>query len=85
MDIISYNQFEIDSYLNRLLIKSGFDKNAKLTRYISKITVQYDRYKESYNFPTKYKGRNNFKTLFFNLNHFRIQFCLQTSLYKDKF
>ena len=59
MDIISYNQFEIDSNLNKFLRRSGFDKNPKLTRYISKLFDQYDRYKESYNFPTireKYKG-----------------------------
>ena len=61
MDIISYNQFEIDSNLNKFLSRSGFDKNPKMTRYISKLSDQYDRYKESYNFPTKYMGRNNFK------------------------
>ena len=68
MDIISYNQFEIDSKMARSMsklykrfYKTAFDKNPKLTRYISKLSDQYDRYKETYNFPTKYKGRTNFK------------------------
>ena len=79
MDIISYNQFEIDSKMARSMsklykrfYKTAFDKNPKLTRYISKLSDQYDRYKESYNFPTKYKGRTNFKKSIFNLIYFRI-------------
>ena len=95
MDVISYNQFETDTKIDRKLSmllelhkQSGFDKNPKLTRYISKLSDQYDRYKETYNFPTKYKGSINFKKFqisFLNLIHFRTQFCLQTSLCKDKF
>ena len=71
MDIISYNQFEIDSNLNKFLSRSGFDKNPKMTRYISKLSDQYEIYKESYNFPTireKYKGeylkKKHFSTWF---------------------
>ena len=79
MDVISYDQVETDTKIDKklsmvleLLGKSGFDKNPKLTRYISKLSDQYDRYKETYNFPTKYKGRINFKKYIFNLIHFRI-------------
>ena len=50
-----------------LLGKSGFDKNPKLTRYISKLSDQYDRYKETYNFLTKNKGSINFKKFHFLL------------------
>ena len=61
MDIISYNREEIDSKLAKTLsYKLGFDKNPTLTRYISKLSNQYNSYKERYVFPTIYKGKNNF-------------------------
>ena len=63
MDVISYDQFEIDSKMSRsisklyeILDKTAFDKNPSLTRYISKLSDRYNKYKETYNFPTKYKG-----------------------------
>ena len=63
MDVISYDQFEIDSKMARsisklyeILDQTAFDKNPSLTRYISKLSDRYNKYKETYNFPTKYKG-----------------------------
>ena len=63
MDVISYDQFVIDSKIARSISKlyerfydSAFDKNPSLTRYISKLSDKYNKYKETYNFPTKYKG-----------------------------
>ena len=61
MDIISYNKEEIDSKLQTWQLKQGFDKNPTLTRYISKLSDQYNKYKLSYKFPTKYKGKNDFE------------------------
>ena len=66
MDIISYSQFEIDSKIRinwnifNNVFKYEYDKNPRLTRYLSKLSDQYNRYKETYKFPTKYKGMNNF-------------------------
>ena len=60
MDIISYNEFEIDSKLQTWRHKRGFDENLTLTRYISKLSDQYNKYKASYNFPTKYKSKEHF-------------------------
>ena len=50
MDIISYDKEKID-----LEIK----KNPSLTKYISKLSKQYNEYKGKYVFPTKYKGIYN--------------------------
>ena len=50
LDIISYNEYEIYSKLNRFV---NFDGNPKLTRYISKLSSQYNNYKGFYNFPTR--------------------------------
>ena len=54
LDIISYNEFEVDSKLNRFV---QFDSNPKLSKYISKLSTLYNRYKGTYKFPTKLKGR----------------------------
>ena len=56
MDVISYDKEEIDSDFIR-----KFKKNPQLTRYISKLSDQYNKYKGKYVFPTKYKGMNEFK------------------------
>ena len=64
MDVISYNQVEIDLKVSGKIFKGyklvdqkiHFDKNPTLTRYISKLSDEYIRYKETYSFPTKYKG-----------------------------
>ena len=63
MDVISYNENEIDSKMARSVsnlykkfYKKAFNKNPTLTRYISKLSDKYNKYKETYNFPTKYKG-----------------------------
>ena len=63
MDVISYNENEIDSKMTRSMsklykrfYKTALDKNPTLTRYISKLSDKYNKYKETYNFPTKYKG-----------------------------
>ena len=64
MDVISYNQIEndlkvsgkISTGFEQLHQKMHFDKNPSLTRYISKLSDQYNRYKGKYFFPTKYKG-----------------------------
>ena len=74
MDVISYNQIENDMKVSGKIFKGfelvhqemHFDKNPSLTKYISKLSDQYDRYKESYNFPSKYKGRMNYKKSIFN-------------------
>ena len=51
MDVISYDKEEIDSEFIR-----KFQKNPQLTKYISKLADQYNKYKGKYVFPTKYKG-----------------------------
>ena len=51
MDVISYAKEEIDSEFIR-----KFKKNPQLTKYISKLSDQYNEYKGKYVFPTKYKG-----------------------------
>ena len=64
MDVISYNQVEIDLKVSGKIFrgyelayqKIHFDKNPTLTRYISKLSDQYNRYKGKYVFPTKHKG-----------------------------
>ena len=59
MDVISYDKEETDSEFIR-----KFKKNpqlTKLTKYISKLSDQYNKYKGKYVFPLKYKGMNNFK------------------------
>ena len=68
MDVISYNENEIDSKMARSVsnlykkfYKKAFDKNPTLTRYISKLSDIYVKYKETYNFPTKYKGMINLR------------------------
>ena len=73
MDIISYNQVENDLKVSGKFSfkieqeyqKVHFDKNPTLTRYISKLSDQYNRYKGKYVFPTKYKGMNK-----------KCQFCI---------
>ena len=64
MDVISYNKIEIDSEFIAMFeekFKKKLKKNLLLTRYISKLSVQYNEYKGKYIFPTKYKGINDFK------------------------
>ena len=58
MDVISYDKEEIDSKLTKTLSKNGiqFNKNPKLKRHISKLSDEYNIYKEKYNFPKEYKG-----------------------------
>ena len=58
MDVISYDKEEIDSEFMK-----KFKKNPQLTKYISKLSDQYNGYKGKYIFPTKYKGMNNFKSV----------------------
>ena len=69
MEIISYNEHEIDSYLSRYLLGLSntvigsqklyrkYDSNSKLTKLMSKLSNQYQKYKKAYNFPEKYKGK----------------------------
>ena len=54
MDVISYDKEEIDSEFIR-----KFQKNPQLTKYISKLADQYNKYKGKYVFPSKYKGNYN--------------------------
>ena len=63
MDIISYNKEELNSNLAMTVSKlhkerynSEFFINPALTRYISKLRSQYDSFKGTYKFPSKYKG-----------------------------
>ena len=68
MDIISYNKEEIESKMAKMISATfkqlfkefHFDKNPTLTEHISKLSDQYNKYKESYNFPTKYKGNDEY-------------------------
>ena len=60
MDIISYNEYEIPSKLSKMvspvykeLHKSKFEKYQILTRYISKLSDQYNNYKEVNHSHTK--------------------------------
>ena len=66
MDIISYDVLEIApkmaTALSRLYedrFTSKFDQNPALTKYISKLAEQYNKYKEAYNFPTKVKSNTS--------------------------
>ena len=65
MEVISYDKEEIDSKLTNTLSKNGikFDKNPILTRQVSKLSDQYNRYKEKYNFTEEYKGIKNISTI----------------------
>ena len=71
MDIISYDKEEIDSELTKILNKNDpnlkYYKNKKLTRYISKLSDQYNQYKETYKFPSKVKGKEKSITSWGNL------------------
>ena len=67
MDIISYNKEEIDSKMtgilskvHKLLFISGFDKDPTFTKYVSRLSNQYDKYKETYDFPSKFEGKTIF-------------------------
>ena len=80
MDIISYDKEEIDSKIARTLFyQLGFDKNPTLTRYISKLSNQYNNYKERYVFPTIYNGKNNFSEL--NTNRRRLDLLKSRNFY----
>ena len=64
LDIISYNQLELESKLTETLSnfleafrRPRFDKNPTLTKYISKLSHEYNKYKDTYDFPSKNKGR----------------------------
>ena len=52
IDVISFDKEETDSRPQ----KYELDKNPTLTRFINKLCNQYNKYKDTYNFPTKYKG-----------------------------
>ena len=47
MDIISYNEFELETKLS---------KNPRLARYIAKLSDQYNQYKGIYDYPTRFKS-----------------------------
>ena len=47
MDIISYNEFELETKLS---------KNPRLARYIAKLSDQYNQYKGMYDYPTRFKS-----------------------------
>ena len=88
MDVISYNQYEIDSkiersisYLYERFYGREFNKNPTLTRYILKLSNEYNRYKEQYNFPIRYKGNYNWKNTF---NKFHIEFDFASNLHYMK-
>ena len=60
MEIISYNQLEVDSMMAKTLSKLNQylfnSKKPTLTKHILKLSNQYNRYKETYDFPSKYNG-----------------------------
>ena len=57
LDIISYFGEEVDSKRERAISKLlGSQKNPKLMIAIKKLSEQYSNHKESYNFPSKFKG-----------------------------
>ena len=78
MDIISYNQIEMDSKIS----KFDFDKNPKLTKYISKLSDYYNKYIGKYEFPRKYEGMSKSKK--FLLTWFYLEFNFPTKLHYVK-
>ena len=93
MDVISYNQVEIDLKVSGKIFKGyelvyqkiNFDKNPQLTRYISKLSDQYNKYKEIFIFPTKYKGRTDFKKQIFILLNLEFNFASKLHYVKISF
>ena len=92
MDIISYNEYEIPSKLSKMvspvykeLHKSKFEKYQTLNRYISKLSDQYNNYKEVNHSHTKSKLSFFLKLKVVVLFYFRFQVCLKTSLCKNNF
>ena len=62
MDIISYDAEEVDSKRENELSKMlNLPKNPKLMKIMKKLSDQYNKYKESYIFPTELNS--NFELL----------------------
>ena len=64
MDIISYNEIAVDSkmanhisQISEILSLPVFESDPALKRFITKLAAQYNNYKSSFNFPTKFKSK----------------------------
>ena len=71
MDVISYNEYEVDSELTRYISKlsghvkfSKYDANPKLHNHISTLSRLYREYKKSYNFLDEFKAKFYFDILY---------------------
>ena len=60
MDIISYNEIEMESpitkYVSRLKDFNDFEPNPKVTRLMTQLSHKYNKYAGFYEFPEKFKG-----------------------------
>ena len=89
MNVVSYSIQELEPKWTKGLVgpntimKMKFLNDRKKTKFISKLSDQYNNYKKSYNFPTKFK-RKLYTFLLINLKFSpRIQVFIQTSLHQD--
>ena len=66
MNVISYNDYEVSSKINKILapifykymeLVVNLDDHAKLTRKIAKLSDLYSKYKEHYEFPPQFKSK----------------------------
>ena len=65
MNIVSYNVQELEPKWTKNLkrpssiLKTKFLNNPKQTKFILKLSDEYNKFKKSYNFPTKYNSKFN--------------------------
>ena len=64
MDVISYNEYEVDSELTRYISKlaghakfTKYEANPKLHKHISKLSKKYKEYKGAYEFSPEFKAK----------------------------
>ena len=94
MDIISYNEIELDSKLTRRITSlslkndlSRFQMDPNLDKSIIKLTKQYANYKNSYNFSSEFRSIQlllvNIKIYTITELSFRIQVSVKAPLCQD--
>ena len=64
MDVISYNEYEVDSELTRYISKlaghakfTKYEANPQLHKHISKLSKKYKEYKGAYEFSPEFKAK----------------------------
>ena len=63
MNVVSYNIQEMEPKWTKdlkgpsIITNTRFLNNPKKTKMISKLSAQYNSFKKTYNFPTKYKSK----------------------------